>query len=76
MFSWLYQVLLSFVARFLSWFGISFSTKEVQDVSDTLQVAQKAMKSPQEDAPQGPEESQEPQPYAVDGPQASPMTMP
>lgn len=69
MFSWIYQALLSFVARILSWFGISFSPKEVQDLSDTVQIAQKAAS---DDAPQAPEESQGPQPFSVAGPQAPP----
>jgi hypothetical protein len=70
MFSWLYQLLLSFVARVLSWFGVSFSAK---DVSDTVEVAQNALHHTQkEDAPQSPEESQGPQPFSVDGPQAPP----
>jgi len=69
MFSWIYQALLSFVARVLSWFGISFSPKEVQDLSDTVQIAQKGVS---DDAPQAPEESQGPQPFSVDGPQAPP----
>jgi len=69
MFSWIYQALLSFVARVLSWFGVSFSPKEVKDLSDTVQIAQKAVS---DDAPHAPEESQGPQPFSVDGPQAPP----
>ncbi len=73
MFSWIYQLLLSFVARILSWFGVSFSPKEVQDLSDTVQVAQKVVS---DDAPQAPEESQGPQPYSAEAPQATPSLLP
>ena len=71
MFSWIYQLLLSFVARVLSWFGISFSPKEVSEVSEAIQVAQKAVS----DEPQAPEESQGPQPYSAEAPQAPPSLL-
>ena len=50
MLSWLYQLLMSFVARVLSWFGVSFGAKEVSDVAEVVQVLQHAGKSdePQE----------------------------
>jgi len=76
MFSWIYQALLAFVARVLSWFGLSFSA---QEVSDTLEVAQKVAggSNPQlNDAPLTPEESQGPQPFSVEAPQAPPSLLP
>ena len=72
MFSWLYQLLLSFVARVLSWFGVSFSAKEVSEVSEAIQVTQKAVS----DEPQRPEESKGPQPYSAEAPQAPPALLP
>lgn len=50
MLSWLYQLLMSFVARVLSWFGVSFGAKEVSDVANTVQALQQGGKSdePQE----------------------------
>lgn len=40
MLSWLYQALLSFVARVLSWFGISFGTNDVANAVETVQTLQ------------------------------------
>ena len=50
MLSWLYQLLMSFVARVLSWIGVSFGAKEVSDVADAVQALQQGGKSdePQE----------------------------
>lgn len=64
MFSWLYQLLLSFVARVLSWFGVSFSAKEVQEVQEAVQqVLPKKEDEPQSASSSGP------QPYSLDAPQ-------
>lgn len=50
MFSWLYQLLLSFVARVLSWFGVSFGANDVSDVVEVVQTLQerKGSDEPQE----------------------------
>ena len=42
MLSWLYQLLMSFVTRVLSWFGVSFGAKEVADAVQALQLGGKS----------------------------------
>lgn len=68
MFSWIYQLLLSFVARVLSWFGLSFSAKEIQDVTETVQSVQSVSEN-KEDAPELPQNVSGPQPYSVESSQ-------
>lgn len=69
MLGWIYQWLLSFVARVLSWFGVSFGAK---DVSDMVEAAEKVQKGGQSDEPH--DADQGVQPYS--GPSQPPALLP
>lgn len=66
MLSWVYQLLLSFVTRVLSWFGVSFGPKEVAEAVDAVEAV---ALSQQKDEPQEPLNQQGPVAYSAENQQ-------
>jgi hemolysin activation/secretion protein len=66
MLGWLYQLLLSFLAQLLSWFGLSFGKS--LPVEQQEQEQEQQQQQQQQDEPLNPQENVAPQPYASDEP--------
>ena len=68
MLGWIYQLLLSFVSRILSWFGVSFGAKELVEA---VEAVESVALNQQKDEPQEPDQ-QGPVAYSEEAQQALP----
>ena len=68
MLGWIYQLLLSFVSRILSWFGVSFGAKEL---GEAVEAVESVALNQQKDEPQEPDQ-QGPVAYSEEAQQALP----
>ena len=71
MLGWIYQLLLSFVSRILSWFGVSFGAKELGEAVEAVESVESVALNQQKDEPQEPDQ-QGPVAYSEEAQQALP----